>query len=111
MKANSFADTDWDRLLTLYDILIQIKPGPIIEMNRAIAIGYAKSHREGLNALQKISELSNNHFYHAAMGNFFWLLNERDSALKSYSDSLDLAVVQSDKVFLQKKINDIQLSE
>jgi RNA polymerase sigma factor (sigma-70 family) len=108
MKANSFVDTDWNRLLTLYDILAQLKPGPIIELNRAIAIGYAKSFCEGLEALQKISELSNNHFYHAAMGNFFWLLNERDNALKSYSHSLNLAVVQSDKVFLQKKIDEIK---
>jgi len=111
MKAVSFADTDWNRLLALYDILAQLKPGPIIELNRAIVIGYAKSYREGLSALQEINELYNNHFYHAAMGNFFWLLNKRDNALKSYSDSLDLAVVQSDKVFLQKKINEIQLSE
>lgn len=111
MKAVSFADTDWNRLLTLYDILVQLKPGPIIELNRAIAIGYARSYREGLNAVQMIKGIDNNHFYHAAMGNFFWLLNERDHALRSYSDSLNLAVVQSDKVFLQKKINEIQLGE
>jgi len=111
MKADSFADTDWNRLLTLYDILGQLKPGPIIEMNRAIAIGYAKSYREGLNALQKINELNSNHFYHAALGNFFLQLKERDRGLKSYSNALNLAVVQADKDFLQKKIDEIQLSK
>ncbi len=111
MKAVSFDDTDWNRLLTLYDILAQLKPGPIIEMNRAIAIGYAKSYREGLSALQEISELNNNHFYHAALGNFYQHLKEPNRALKSYSNALNLAVVQTDKDFLLKKIAGIKLSE
>jgi RNA polymerase sigma-70 factor (ECF subfamily) len=80
-------------------------------MNQAIAIGYAKSYREGLNALQKISELNGNHFYHAALGNFFWRLKERDHALKSYSNALNEATTSADKDFLQKKINEIELSK
>jgi len=111
MKAVSFADTNWNRLLILYDILAQLKPGPIIELNRAIAIGYAKSYREGLEELRKINELESNHFYHAALGNFFWLLKDRDHAERSYSNALSIATTSADKDFLRKKIDEIQLSK
>jgi RNA polymerase sigma factor (sigma-70 family) len=108
MKADSFADTDWNRLLTFYDILIQIKPGPIIELNRAIAIGYAKSYREGLLELKNINGLETNHFYHAALGNFFVHLKDNDNALKSYSTALAVATTSADKNFLQRKIDVIK---
>ena len=110
MKADSFANTDWNRLLTLYDILSQLKPGPIIELNRAIAIGYAKSYREGLEELRKIIGLNNNHFYHAALGNFLVHSKENNAALKSYSDALNVATTLADKDFLQKKIDEIKLT-
>jgi len=109
MKADSFADTDWNRLLTLYDILAQLKPGPIIELNRAITIGYAKSYREGLDELRKINGLESNHFYHAALGNFLTHLKENDNALRAYSNALNIATTLADKDFLQKKIDEIKL--
>ena len=108
MKADSFANTNWNRLLTLYDFLAELKPGPITELNRAIAIGYAKSYREGLEELRKINGLKNNHFYHAALGNFLMHLKENDNALKAYSDALSVATTSADKEFLQKRINDIK---
>src|SRR5882724_5049150 len=40
MKAATFEETNWNQLLALYDILQNLKPGPVVELNRAIALGY-----------------------------------------------------------------------
>ena len=40
-SAPTAADTDWDRIVTLYDGLIQIAPSPIVELNRAVAVAMA----------------------------------------------------------------------
>lgn len=110
MKASSFQETNWRQLLSLYDVLGTLKSGPIVALNRAIAIGYARSYSEGLEALKNITELSNNHYYHSATGNFFFLLKQHDKALEAYTKAMQLATAIVDKDFLQKKINSISPS-
>jgi RNA polymerase sigma factor (sigma-70 family) len=80
--ASSFEDTNWNHLVTLYSVLQQLKPGPIVSLNRAIAVGYAESPSEGIKELQKISELEDNCFYMTALGNFY-LLQGKSSIAKS----------------------------
>ena len=69
--AGSFEMTDWKNIIQLYTILLELKPGPIVALNKAIAIGYGQSPTDGLNALQQIKELQNHYLYHAAMGDFY----------------------------------------
>ena len=38
-RANSAAETDWERIVLLYDALLQISPSPIVALNRAVAVG------------------------------------------------------------------------
>lgn len=109
MKASSFQETNWRQLLSLYEVLENLKPGPIVALNRAIAIGYARSYQEGLDALMKIPGLTNNHYYYAALGNFFLLLKQPDKALEAYTQAVQTATASMDKDFLQKKINSISL--
>ncbi|MGB5951459.1 MAG: DUF6596 domain-containing protein [Ornithinimicrobium sp.] len=49
--ATTFGDTDWDAITLLYDVLDADYPGPLVTLNRAIALSYARSPRTGLNAL------------------------------------------------------------
>jgi len=110
-KAEAFANTNWNQLVVLYDFLYQMKPSPIVELNGAIAIGYAQSDQVGLEALQKISGLESNHFYHAAIGNFYWRLNEHERAMEFYRNALRIANTPTDKDFLEKRINEISLEK
>ena len=54
----------------LFRISSTIKPGPIVELNKAIAIGYANSPVAGLAALQNIHDLQHHYLYHSAIGDF-----------------------------------------
>lgn len=103
----SFETTDWERIFHLYSALADIKPGPIVEMNRAIALGYAKSSADGLDALRKITGLQDHYLLHAAMGDFYFDLDDSASARQSYLQALGLTTSSSEKRLLQKKLESL----
>ncbi len=108
-KATSFANTNWKQILFLYTILIEMKPGPIVELNRAITIGYAESFQEGLVALQMIKGLDRNPFYYAALGSFFQKTGDEKKAAESYCHALQMTNSSANKVFLQQRIDEMTL--
>ena len=42
MRARTAAETDWERIVPLYDALMQTTPSPIVALNRAVAVGMAQ---------------------------------------------------------------------
>jgi predicted RNA polymerase sigma factor len=47
-RAPTAQDTDWQRIAALYDALAQVAPSPVVELNRAVAVGMAFGPQEGL---------------------------------------------------------------
>jgi RNA polymerase sigma factor (sigma-70 family) len=74
MRARSAAETDWERIVLLYDALLQATPSPIVALNRAVAVGMAQGPAAGLDALDAIaapaaeSALAGYHLFHSARG-------------------------------------------
>ena len=54
-EAATFSETDWEQILVLYGILSRMEPGPVVALNRAVAIGKAKGPEEGLRALEDLA--------------------------------------------------------
>ena len=54
MRARRAEDTDWTRIARLYDVLAATAPGPVVEANRAVAHGRARSPEAGLSILEAI---------------------------------------------------------
>jgi RNA polymerase sigma-70 factor (ECF subfamily) len=50
-------ETDWERIVLLYDALMQISPSPIVALNRAVAVGMAQGPAAGLDALDAMARL------------------------------------------------------
>lgn len=50
MRARTAEETEWDRIVALYDALLQIHPSPIVALNRAVAVGMAQGPSAGLDA-------------------------------------------------------------
>lgn len=105
--AATFKKTDWNSILQLYTILSHIKPSPIVELNKAIAIGYGQSPTAGLKALRKIKELQNHYLYHAAMGDFYVDLGDAIHARSSYEQAMNLTTSNTEKKLLQTKLTSI----
>jgi RNA polymerase sigma-70 factor, ECF subfamily len=67
------ADTDWVRIVALYDELSQLTQSPIVELNRAVAVGMAAGPQAGLDLLDALAAEPSLHEYHllpTVRGNF-----------------------------------------
>jgi predicted RNA polymerase sigma factor len=54
-RARTAAETDWERIVLLYDALFQSNHSPIVGLNRAVAIGMARGPAAGLQALDSLT--------------------------------------------------------
>lgn len=55
-RARAAQDTDWDRIVALYDGLVQLMPSPVVELNRAVAIGMASGPEAALELVDALGE-------------------------------------------------------
>lgn len=109
--ANSFAETDWKKIVQLYTLLEHAQPSAIVSLNKAIAIGYAESAAAGLAALRNISTLNHHYLYFAALGDFCLETGAADEARSHYLQAFDLAPSAAQKALLEKKLTDARLSD
>ncbi|MDQ2889057.1 MAG: RNA polymerase sigma factor [Gemmatimonadota bacterium] len=56
-RARTPEETDWERIVLLYDALLQVSPSPIVALNRAVAVGMAHGPAAGLEAVDAIAPL------------------------------------------------------
>jgi RNA polymerase sigma factor (sigma-70 family) len=106
-SALSIEQTDWSAIVSLYDRLMIVAPSPVIELNRAIAIGQLEGAARGIEELQAIRDVerfANYPFYPAALGEFELRRGHLDAALKHFRAALELARSDSERRFLLKRI-------
>ena len=63
-RAPTAGDTDWERIATLYDALAQIAPSPVVELNRAVAVGMAFGPAAGLELVDALRAEPSLRSYH-----------------------------------------------
>ncbi len=82
-RAGSPADTDWRRIAALYDALAEVAPSPVVELNRAVALGMAFGPAAGLevvDALQDDPRLAGYHLLPSVRGDLLQKLGRREEA-------------------------------
>jgi RNA polymerase sigma factor (sigma-70 family) len=104
--APSFAETNWERILTIYDFLIQMRPSPIVALNRAIAVGRARDPAAGLAALDQISDerLNQYPYYWAARGDLHERAGRMADAKRDFERALAVATTPSQRQQLQRRL-------
>src|SRR4029077_14383804 len=53
--APSFEETDWQRIVSLYDDLLDLNPSPVAALNRAVAVAMAQGPKLGIRAVESIA--------------------------------------------------------
>jgi predicted RNA polymerase sigma factor len=106
--APSAEATDWPRIVSLYDQLLQIAPSPVAALNHAIAIGRANGADAGLAALSEIRGLDGYHLLHAARGTFAAECGEKAAAANHFRQAIANAVVPSEREFLEGQLRDLE---
>ena len=85
--------TDWPRIVALYDELAQITPSPIVELNRAVAVGMAAGPHAGLalvDALAEETSLENYHLLPSVRGDLLVKLGRFDEARAEFDRAASL---------------------
>src|SRR2546426_1061288 len=82
-RAGTPSETDWARIVTLYDALAQIAPSPVVELNRAVAVGMAFGPAAGLELVDALTSeplLEGYHLLPSARGDLLTKLGRFDEA-------------------------------
>lgn len=103
--AKDFSDTNWKELLRLYETLYEMKPSPMVALNKAIALGYAHTPLEGIQALEKIIGLKDHYLYLASLGNFHIMNGDKALARKFFSEAMTRTTSNSELELLKRKID------
>jgi RNA polymerase sigma factor (sigma-70 family) len=92
--AARYADTDWERIVLLYEALGRIAPSPVVELNRAVAVSMASGPAEGLalvDALAAEGALRDSHLLAAVRGELLARLQRPAEAREELLRAADLA--------------------
>ena len=110
-KARRAEDTDWPRIVALYDLLHQLLPSPVVALNRAVAIAMARGPKAGLIIIDELAaagELEEYHLLHAARADMLRRLGVNSEAAESYELALKLVTNDSERRFLERRLREVR---
>lgn len=106
-RANTAAETDWERIVLLYDALLQISPSPIVALNRAVAVGMAQGPAAGLHALDDLAAepaLANYHLLPSVRGDLLVKLGRYAEAREELQRAIAMTDNLREQDLLSKKL-------
>lgn len=105
--ARKAEDTDWKRISALYRVLAHISPSPIVELNRAVAVGMAFGPADGLaivDALADEAVLKNYHLLPSVRGDFLFKLQRYDEARAAFERAAALTHNERERSLLMARV-------
>ncbi len=101
-RARAASTTDWRTILALYGLLPE---SPIVELNRAIALGMAEGPEHGLAALASLADrLAGHHLLPAAQADLSRRAGLVDAAATHYRAAIDLAPTVPERRYLERRL-------
>jgi RNA polymerase sigma-70 factor (ECF subfamily) len=100
--APSAGETDWARIVSIYDQLLEVDRSPVVELARAVAIGRADGPAAGLAALPAID---GSPYAEAARGVFLSELGRRDEARRHFEQASTLARTEPERRLMEKRLS------
>ncbi len=110
-EAPAWPDTDWAEIAALYDVLRRLWPSPVVELNRAVAIGLRDGPAAGLDALAPIladPALATYGYLSAARADFLRQLGRWPEAAGAYEEALALTANQAERAFLTERLAEVR---
>ena len=105
--AVDYKSTDWARILSLYDRLIELDDSPVVALNRAVAVANVRGPEAGLQTLRAIRDrekLDSYYLFYAVVGEFEMRLNNHVVAAEQFRKAFELAETKSERAFLLKRL-------
>ena len=111
-EAPSAAETDWEQIVGLYDVLLRAVPSPVIELNRAVAVAKRDGALAGLLLVEGIlagGELQDYHLAHSARAEFCRQLGRVEQARAAYQRALELTRQEPERRFIRARIMALEM--
>jgi RNA polymerase sigma-70 factor, ECF subfamily len=108
--APTAAETDWTEIAVLYDLLAQLQPSPVVDLNRAVAVAMRDGPAAGLTLLDAIlarGELAEYHLAHSARAELCRRLDRPDEARAAYEKALSLTRQEPERRFLARRLAEL----
>ena len=110
-QAPNAAATDWREVAALYSLLLRVRPTPVIELNRAVAIAMAEGYERGLALIDELRDrgaLRGYYLLHSARADLLRRLGRREEAIEAFDTALRLAGTEPERRFLRKRLEELR---
>ncbi len=109
-EAPSSAETDWEQIVGLYDVLLRIQASPVVALNRAVAVAMRDGPAEGLALVDVIldrGDLADYHLAHAVKADLSRRLGRLEEARNGYERALALTEQEPERRFLRRRLAEL----
>jgi RNA polymerase sigma factor (sigma-70 family) len=106
-RARVADETDWTRIVALYDALAQLMPSPVVELNRAVALGMAFGPAAGLEVVDQLQTdpaLAGYHLLPSVRGDLLAKLGRFEEARAELARAAELTQNARERALLLKKM-------
>lgn len=94
--------TDWTQILRLYDLLLSIAPGPVVALNRAVAVAEVQGPAAALSLVDAL-DIDRHHLFHAVRADLLRRLGRNADAADAYKRAISYAQNAAERDFLQRR--------
>jgi RNA polymerase sigma-70 factor (ECF subfamily) len=102
--------TGWGRIAALYGRLAELKPSPVVELNRAAAVAMDEGPERGLELMDRLAadgELAGYHLLHSARADLLRRLGRDAEAQAAYGRALELSDNPVERRFLERRLGEL----
>jgi RNA polymerase sigma-70 factor (ECF subfamily) len=113
-RARAAEETDWERIVVLYDALLQVSASPIVGLNRAVAVGMAQGPAAGLEALDALAgeaALANYPLLPGVRGDLLMKLGRYGEAREELGRAIAMTENVRERELLSKKLKQATVSD
>ena len=102
-EASTADETDWPQILALYNVLEGLSPGPVVTLNRAVALAMVQGPRAGLDLLETLDgdeRMARNHRLEAVRGHLLELAGDTAAAREAYQRAANMTASVAEQRYL-----------
>jgi RNA polymerase sigma-70 factor (ECF subfamily) len=111
VRAEDSRATDWPQIVGLYEVLLRLRPTPVIELNHAVAVSMVDGPARALDLIDSLAargRVTEYHLLHAARGRLLQKLGRMNEAREAYKEALSTTMLEPERRFLAARIASIQ---
>jgi RNA polymerase sigma-70 factor (ECF subfamily) len=90
--AGSYADTDWNAVISWYDVLRTVHDTPVVRLNQAVAVAERDGPAAGLALVDELPDLDRYPWWHATRAELLHRLGELEAARSAYRKAIELGM-------------------